>query len=585
MAPVRSLASDFDIAHMTPDDVRALDLAGCQELASRIRNFLIQSVSVTGGHLGANLGTVELTIALHRSFNSPHELIIFDTGHQTYTHKILTGRGSEFGSLRQRNGLSGFPSRAESCHDLVENSHASTGAAWALGITLARKSRTIVVLGDGALTGGAAYEALHATGMRNVPVTVVYNDNGRSYAPTVSRLTLGEPEEREPGIPNAVAAFFRALGFNYLGPVDGHNLGELERIFADAAELDGAVVVHAHTQKGYGWQPARLDKVKRLHDVSGDKEVKSPDAHPQMWSTALGELLCELAECNDRVHVITAAMPDTLGLLDFQRRFPDRYHDVGICEQLAVGLAAGLASAGCRPVFPVVSTFLTRALDQVIYDVALHELPVTLVLDRAGVTGRDGPSHHGIYDVGLLRTVPGLTIYSPTTRRQLKALLRSSTERDRSPVVIRYPKDTPLPDTGPATSVPPATKHRQGRELCLLAHGATVGMALNASTILEHDHGVSVSMWEITRIHPVDSAVLADAGQHPAVVVVEDLLAGSGVAASLFAHLAMHPGNRPAIAQVALPGEFLPWGGRAEILAEFGITVEGIVQRAVGVLR
>ncbi|AUY49099.1 1-deoxy-D-xylulose-5-phosphate synthase [Streptomyces sp. CB01881] len=590
--------NEIDLTGLTPEAVRALDTEGCERLAARIRSFLITEVNRTGGHLGGNLGVVELTIALHRVFRSPDDPIIFDIGHQAYTHKILTGRAAGFADFRQRTGMSGFPSREESPHDTMENSHSSTGPAWGLGITLARGTRSVVVIGDGALTGGVAYEAINAIGVRRQPVVIVYNDNGRSYARTMSRLTLGEPCDAETGGPEDqrnVELFFTALGFSYIGAVDGHDFGKLEAALADAAGTAGPVVVHVRTQKGLGWSEAEDDDVMRLHQVGGTAGAAAVPAAgddarlplgSRSWGDVLGGTLCELAEQDPRVHVITAAMPDSLGLLEFQRRFPERYHDVGICEQLAVGLAAGLASQGCRPVFPVFATFLTRAIDQVVNDVALHGLPVTFVVDRGGVTGGDGASSHGIYDVGLLRTVPGLEIYAPTSGAQLSDLLRSAVARDSGPTVVRYAKWKPLEDEpdGARTS---ALLRRRGSDLCLLAHGAMVQTAMSAASVLEREHGVSSTVWEVVRLRPAVTEVFADATGHRAVITVEDLMAGTGLYADLLTHLAdaRHTGGgTPATAEIALPSAFLPIGPRDEVLVEFGVSTAAVVERAEGLL-
>ncbi|MFF2745980.1 1-deoxy-D-xylulose-5-phosphate synthase [Kitasatospora sp. NPDC058048] len=574
----------MDLNHLTPDAVRELDLVECEQLAADIREFLISQVNISGGHLGANLGVVELTIALHRAFDSPTERIIFDIGHQAYTHKILTGRGAQFTTFRQREGMSGFPSRAESAHDVLESSHSSTSPAWALGINLADRTRCAVVIGDGALTGGVAYEALNAIGVRRRPVTVVFNDNGRSYARTPSLLTLGEPQE-SPQVHESAEMFFTALGFAYVGPVAGHDFGELEAAFKKAESIAGPVVVHVRTQKGLGWDKAEQDEVMRLHQVPGTVAVPSvpidapvPTAK-DAWGASLSDLLCEMAENDERIHVITAAMPDLLCLLEFQRRFPERYHDVGISEQLAVSMAAGLAAQGARPVFAVFATFLTRGLDQLLNDVALHELPVTFVVDRGGVAGGDGASSHGIYDIGLLRMVPGLEIYAPSTPGQLEQILRTAVGRDKGPVALRYAKWKPLDDTG--TPVASDTVLRQrGTDLCLLAHGAMIQTAMAAAAVLERDYSVSTTVREVVRLRPSVPEAFADAATHRAVITVEDLSEGSGLYPDLLAHLAESPGPHPATAQVALPAAFLPWGIREDLLAESGVNTTGVVTKA-----
>ncbi|MFI1364428.1 1-deoxy-D-xylulose-5-phosphate synthase [Streptomyces griseochromogenes] len=586
LAAQGGIESDFglDLTSLDPADVRALDRSGCKRLAKEIREFLIENVTRSGGHLGANLGVVELTIAVHRAFDSPSDAIIFDIGHQAYTHKILTGRGGAFDTFRERKGMSGFPARGESPHDRVENSHSSTGPAWALGIALADGTRPVVVIGDGALTGGVAYEALNNIGVRQLPVVIVYNDNGRSYARTTSRLTLGEPCESEATGSRNVEQFFTALGFSYVGPANGHDFDDLEPAIERAAAADGPVVVHVRTQKGFGWSDAERDEIMRLHQVGGT--VAAPPAQelplatgPQAWGQELSDILCELAEQDPRVHVITAAMPDLLCLLEFRRRFPDRYHDVGICEQAAVGLAAGLASQGCRPVFAVFATFLTRGMDQIINDVALHELPVTFVVDRGGVAGGDGASSHGIYDVGLLRMVPGLDIYAPTSGDQLSAVLRSAIGRDSGPTVVRYAKWKPLRSDPDGTSVESVLR-RRGSDLCLLAHGAMVQTAVAAADVMEREHGVSATVWEVVRLRPAVTDVFADAARHKAVVTIEDLAEGSGLYPDLLTHLARGRGTVPATAQVALPAGFLPWGIREELLAEFGVSTEAVVRHA-----
>jgi len=589
---------DLDLAHLNLADVRHLDRTGCERLAAKIRTFLIENVSRSGGHLGANLGVVELTIAIHRAFDSPTDAILFDIGHQAYTHKVLTGRGGDFATFRERTGMSGFPSRAESPHDRLESSHSSTGPAWGLGITLADGTRSVVVIGDGAMTGGVAYEAMNAIGVRRLPVVIVYNDNGRSYARTPTRLTLGEPCESDATAAEDsrnVEQFFTALGFSYVGPADGHEFGDLEAAFDRAAAVDGPVVVHVRTQKGFGWAEAERDEIMRLHQVGGTTAPTGPTApadeppplatNSRPWGQELSDTLCELAERDPRVHVITAAMPDLLCLLEFQRRFPDRYHDVGICEQLAVGLAAGLASQGCRPVFAVFGTFLTRGLDQILNDVALHDLPVTFVVDRGGVAGGDGASSHGIYDVGFLRMVPGIEIYAPTSGEQLSAVLHSAVARTSGPTAVRYAKWKPLRDDDPDRVSTHSVLRRRGSDLCLLAHGAMVQTAMAAAVVLERERGVSTTVWETVRLRPAPTDVFADAARHKAVITVEDLAAGSGLFPDLLAHLATLPGPNPATAQIALPAAFLPWGVREELMAEFGVSTTAVVRRADELLR
>ncbi|MCA1691133.1 MAG: 1-deoxy-D-xylulose-5-phosphate synthase, partial [Actinobacteria bacterium] len=439
----------------SPADLRRLPPAQLEALATEIRNFIVQSVSVTGGHLGSNLGVVELTLAIHRVFDSPHDVILWDTGHQAYVHKIITGRRRRFDTLRQAGGLSGYPSRAESEHDWVENSHASTILSYAHGLSTAMRikgeddRRVVAVIGDGAITGGMAYEALNNLGHSGRRVLIVLNDNGRSYAPTVSHLTPGlirlrlHPsyvknrdrvqrvlrgvprigEHLERGMEGARAAlrevvlepdgFFEALGVRYIGPVDGHDVPMLERVLRQAADYDGPIIIHALTQKGRGYGPAEDDDEKCLHDAPVFDPITGPPPWvPAGYTQTFADALVELGERDERVVTITAAMAGPTGLRPFQDRWPERFLDVGIAEQHAVTTAAGLAMGGMRPVVAVYSTFLTRALDQINLDVGLHKLPVVFCADRAGITGDDGPSHHGISDLALLCRVPGMTIFA-----------------------------------------------------------------------------------------------------------------------------------------------------------------------------
>ena len=395
----------------SPADLQHLDAAELRQLASEIRAVLIDAVAASGGHLGSNLGSVELTLALHRVFESPRDSIVWDTGHQAYVHKLVTGRRDGFARLRQAGGMSGYPSRAESEHDLVENSHASTALSYAYGLAIARDAtaaeadaHVVAVIGDGALTGGLAYEALNNLGYSGRRVVVILNDNGRSYAPTVSRLTASSAD------PGDVSAFVGALGIAYDGPIDGHDLDALESAFRDAAGRDGPVVVHVLTRKGEGYLPAETDDEKRLHDIGAfDPEtgVQHGKGAASSYTAAFAETLLDLGERHPEIVALTAGMPGSTGLLGFAERFPDRCFDVGIAEQHAVTAAAGMAMRGLRPVVAIYSVFLNRAWDQVVYDVGLHGLPVIFCVDRAGITGDDGPSHHGLYDLALAHQGPG----------------------------------------------------------------------------------------------------------------------------------------------------------------------------------
>ncbi|MEL6892499.1 MAG: 1-deoxy-D-xylulose-5-phosphate synthase, partial [Actinomycetota bacterium] len=492
----------------SPQDLRALSYAELGDLAGEIRDFIVAAVSEVGGHLGSNLGAVELTMALHRVFESPHDAVMWDTGHQAYVHKIVTGRQSAFETLRQAGGLSGYPSREESEHDLVENSHASTILSYADGLAAACELGTsdrrhiVAVIGDGAMTGGMAYEALNNLGHHKRRVIVVLNDNGRSYAPTISNLSANsqgrdEPEwhpsftdrvtdrlshaltdirqnpvyvrrQRRlesflsdlPVVGNQAEAameafkagvreflqppsFFEALGARYIGPFDGHNIEEMEHAFHNAIALstEGPIVVHVLTQKGRGYSPAEDDDEKNLHDAPVfDPAVGPPKAVSTGYTQAFADQLIKEAELDPRLVAITAAMPGPTGLLPFEARFPDRFFDVGIAEQHAVTSAAGMAMGGLRPVVAIYSTFLNRAWDQVVYDVAMHRLPVVFCLDRAGVTGPDGSSHHGVYDMAMLSKVPGMRVLAPSSAQELAQMLHDATSlADAGPVAIRYP--------------------------------------------------------------------------------------------------------------------------------------------------
>ncbi|MDP8937551.1 MAG: 1-deoxy-D-xylulose-5-phosphate synthase, partial [Actinomycetota bacterium] len=549
----------------SPADLCRLDPEQLPELAEEIRQFIVNSVSVTGGHLGSNLGVVELTLALHRVFESPHDILLWDTGHQAYAHKIITGRRERFASLRQAGGLSGYPSQAESEHDWVENSHASTILSYAHGLatSLALKGqadrRVVAVIGDGSMTGGMAYEALNNLGHSGRKVLIVLNDNGRSYAPTVSKLAAGltrlrlNPayvrsrdriqkllrgvpgigEHLQLGVEGVRAAFrevlgpdgfFEALGVRYIGPVEGHDVAVLEQTLQRAAELDdGPILVHVLTQKGRGYKPAEDDDEKCLHDAPVfDPAIGPPPWMPVGYTQAFADAIVAAAEADPKVVTLTAAMAGPTGLIPFQTRYPDRFLDVGIAEQHAVTAAAGLALGGMRPVVAVYSTFLTRAFDQVNLDVGLHRLPVVFAVDRAGVTGDDGPSHHGVLDMALLTKVPGMTVFAPSSAQEVDVMVRQALAITTGPSAVRYPK-------GPARQVPPEEVGaglagrliRRGDQVCILAVGKMVEAAEEAARLLDRQ-GVDATLWDVRVVKPLDPAMVADAAAHPLVVTVED---------------------------------------------------------------
>ncbi|WP_172387772.1 1-deoxy-D-xylulose-5-phosphate synthase [Streptomyces sp. MNP-20] len=594
-----------------PKALRDLPPGMLTALAAEIRAFLLAKVTAVGGHLGPNLGTVELTLALHRVFDSPHDTLLFDTGHQAYVHKILTGRAAGFGSLRQAGGLSGYPSRAESVHDVIENSHASTALGYADGLAKARQlagegDRAVVaVVGDGALTGGMAWEALNNLGAApDRPVIVVLNDNARSYAPTVGALAHhlrrlrvevrgsggGCPGAPAPGrgaigpLP-AARTLFELLGFAYLGPVDGHHIPALEETLCIARDLRMPAVVHVVTVKGKGYAPAEGDLAECMHAVGViDPQTGRPAqaAAVPTWTQVFAGELCALGERHEDVVAITAAMPGPTGLARFQRRFPDRCFDVGIAEQHAVTSAAGLAMGGLHPVVAVYATFLNRAIDQVLMDVALHRLPVTFVLDRAGITGPDGPSHHGMWDLTFLGAVPGLRVAAPRDAAQLRELLAEAVADTSGPTALRFPKASVGADL-------PALRrhgvvdilHRTGdRDVLLVGIGPLAGAACTAAADLAA-HGIGVTVVDPRWVLPVPAELTDLAAGHRLVATVEDNTRCGGIGAAVTRALADAGATVP-VQVLALPGHFLPHGSRAGILAAAGLTTDGITQRVLG---
>jgi 1-deoxy-D-xylulose-5-phosphate synthase len=598
-----------------PADLRALTPVQLEQLAEEIRQFIVDSVELAGsGHLGSNLGAVELTLALHRVFESPRDIILWDTGHQAYVHKIVTGRAGDFPTLRKAGGLSGYPCRAESEHDWVENSHASTIISYAHGLATAQEAevgegrRVVAVIGDGSLTGGMAFEGLNNLGHSGRKAIIVLNDNGRSYAPTISKLgeslarlrvnpsymrnrarldrlvhqvpVVGEHLER--GLEGMVAAvrevfeppaFFETLGVRYTGPFDGHDIAGLERALANAAEYDGPIVVHVHTQKGRGYAPAENDPIKHLHDIGQPK--------PGSYTAAFTEAIIKEAEARPELVAITAAMPDSTGLLPFGERFPGRLIDVGIAEQHAVTSAAGMAMGGLRPIVAVYSTFLTRAIDQVVYDVGLHRQPVVFCLDRAGITGDDGPSHHGVLDMALLTKVPGMTLFAPSSYQELGVMLHDALDLCDGPAAIRWSK-TAAPQAGPGEVGEGlrARRVRQGRDLCILAVGKMLAAATEAAEVLAAD-GVEATVWDV-RVVPADPEMIADAADHPLVITVEDGVRDGGVGSLLADRIADRSADRaaPRVQVLGTPVAYLDHGKPDAILADLGLDGAGVAAEA-----
>ena len=620
-----------------PDDVRRLSYPELSTLAVEIRQFIVDAVTRTGGHLGSNLGAVELTLAVHRVFDSPRDIVLWDTGHQAYVHKIVTGRRDGFVDLRQGGGLSGYPSRNESEHDWIENSHASTIVSYAHGLATALEMgaepadgrgvepdadrRVVAIIGDGSMTGGMAFEGLNNLGHSGRKAIIILNDNGRSYAPTMSKLTesvarvrinpqyrrqrarLEQLIDRMPmsdqlhkGLDATTAAlreyfepraFFEDLGVNYTGPFDGHDIVGLERALRNAADDEGPIVVHVLTQKGRGYAPAETDDVKRLHDVRAKIEPKPGDdseAKPGSFTVAFTEAICKAGEDDPRLVAITAAMPDSTGLLTFGERFPGRLIDVGIAEQHAVTSAAGMAMGGLRPVVAIYSTFLTRAIDQVMYDVGLHRQPVVFVIDRAGITGDDGASHHGVLDMVLLTKVPGMTVLAPSSYEEVGQMLADALLITDGPVAIRFPKT-------PARSVGDdevgmglrGRRVRSGTDVCLLAVGKMVEVAEAAADELAAD-GIGATVWDVRCVKPLDPELVADAAGHPAVVTIEDGFAdggaGSALSAAITRHALEHAHRPPAVSVMGVPSMYLPHGKVDDILATLGLDVAGLVAAA-----
>jgi 1-deoxy-D-xylulose-5-phosphate synthase len=611
----------------SPSDLRGLDADELATLAAEIRDVLVQTcMGMRTGHLGPNLGIVELTIALHRVFDSPTEPILFDVGHQAYVHKMLTGRAAQMPTLRQGGGLSGYPSRAESPHDWIENSHASTALSYADGLAKAYEIRgerrpIVAVVGDGALTGGMCWEALNNIAAADRPVIIVVNDNGRSYSPTIGGFAehlaglrlrpgyervLGQvkgalgrtPVVGQPiydalhGVKRGLKdmlqpqGMFEDLGLKYFGPIDGHDIAAVENALRLARGFGGPVVVHCVTRKGYGYALAENDEVDQLHQwrpIDPATGLAQPSTGPS-WTKVFGDELVRLGEERDDIVAITAAMCDPTGLSAFCRQFPDRTYDVGIAEQHALTSAAGLAFGGLHPVVCVYATFLNRAFDQLLMDVALHRLPVTVVLDRAGITGQDGPSHNGMWDLALLGMVPGLRIATPRDETTLRELLCEAVAVVDGPTVIRYPK-TPIGPELPAL--------RRVGDVDVLAEPAAdsdvdvlvVAVGPLAAEVLEAASGVGRAGYSVRIVaprwaSPVDPAIMALADRARLVVTVEDGVVTGGVG-SRIAQTLRESGRDVPTREIGIPVRFLEHGNVAGVRASVGLTVQDIGRRIV----
>jgi len=615
-----------------PADLQHLSQQQLRDLAAEIREFLIHKVAATGGHLGPNLGVVELTLALHRVFYSPHDPIIFDTGHQAYVHKMLTGRSDEFESLRKKGGLSGYPSRAESEHDWVESSHASAALSYADGLAKAfelsghRNRHVVAVVGDGALTGGMCWEALNNIAASRRPVIIVVNDNGRSYAPTIGGVAdhlatlrlqpvyeqalergrdavrslplIGESAYRfihsvKAGIKDSLSPqlLFTDLGLKYVGPVDGHDERAVEVALRHARGFGRPVIVHVVTRKGMGYPPAEADEAEQMHstvpiDPATGQATKI--AGPG-WTTTFSDALIGYAKKRRDIVAITAAMPGPTGLTAFGKRFPDRLFDVGIAEQHAMTSAAGLAMGGMHPVVAIYSTFLNRAFDQIMMDVALHKLPVTMVLDRAGITGSDGASHNGMWDLSMLNIVPGIRVAAPRDATRLREELGEALDVDDGPTAIRFPKgdvgeDIPaLERRGSGVSgidvlavAAPGLNH----DVLLVGVGAFVPMALAVAKRL-HNQGIGVTVIDPRWVLPVSDGVIELAAQHKLLVTLEDNGVNGAVGSAVSAALRRVEIDTPC-RDVGLPQEFYEHASRGEVLADLGLTDQDVARRITG---
>ncbi|MFF3560556.1 1-deoxy-D-xylulose-5-phosphate synthase [Streptomyces sp. NPDC002574] len=622
-----------------PRDLDRLAPEQLVELAGEIRTFLVDEVSKTGGHLGPNLGVVELTLALHRVFDSPKDKVLWDTGHQSYVHKLLTGR-QDFTKLKSKGGLSGYPSRAESEHDVIENSHASTVLGWADGIAkanelLGKRDHTVAVIGDGALTGGMAWEALNnIAAAKDRPLVIVVNDNERSYAPTIGGLAnhlatlrttdgyerflsrtkellertpvIGQPlyetlHGAKKGFKDFIApqGMFEDLGLKYVGPIDGHDIAALESALQRAKRFGGPVIVHCLTEKGRGYTPALEDEADRFHAVGKiHPDTGLPIAASGAdWTSVFGEEMVKLGKERKDIVAITAAMLQPVGLEKFAKAFPDRVYDVGIAEQHAAVSAAGLATGGLHPVVAVYATFLNRAFDQVLMDVALHKCGVTFVLDRAGITGTDGASHNGMWDMSILQVVPGLRIAAPRDADQVRAQLREAVEVDDAPTVVRYSKGAvgpavkavgrvggmdvlreATPRTDEASGEPEAPAH----DVLLVSVGALAPMCLEIADLLDAQ-GITTTVVDPRWVKPVDEALPGLAARHRVVVTVEDNGRAGGVGSAVSQALRDANVDVP-LRDFGIPQQFLDHASRKEVMAEIGLTAPDIARQVTGLV-
>jgi 1-deoxy-D-xylulose-5-phosphate synthase len=611
-----------------PADLQHLTQPQLSELAQEIRQFLIHKVAATGGHLGPNLGVVELTLALHRVFDSPHDPIIFDTGHQAYVHKMLTGRCHDFETLRKKGGLSGYPSRSESEHDWVESSHASSALSYADGLAKAfelsghRNRHVVAVVGDGALTGGMCWEALNNIATERRPVVIVVNDNGRSYAPTIGgfaehlaglRLQPGYEKVLEEGrkavrgvpligelcyqcmhsikagIKDAISpqVMFTDLGIKYVGPIDGHDEHAVESALRNARGFNAPVIVHVVTRKGMGYAPAENDEDDQMHScgaIAPETGLATSVPGPG-WTSTFAESLIEYGAKRRDIVAITAAMPGPTGLSKFRQRFPDRFFDVGIAEQHAMTSAAGLAMGGLHPVVAIYSTFLNRAFDQIMMDVALHKLPVTMVLDRSGVTGPDGASHNGMWDLSMLGIVPGMRVAAPRDAARLHEELGEALDVNDGPTAIRFPKgdvgeDIPAVECRGGVDVLAVPSEGLSDDVLLVAVGPFASMALAVAGRLRNQ-GIGVTVVDPRWVLPVPEALSELAAAHKLVVTLEDNGVNGGVGSAVSAALRRTEIDVPC-RDVGLPQQFFAQASRGEVFADVGLTDRNVARQITG---
>ncbi len=613
-----------------PSFLKKLSIHQLEELSEDIRQFLIQKLSITGGHIGPNLGVVELTIALHKSFNSPQDKIIWDVGHQSYVHKILTGRASEFGSLRQYKGLCGFPKMAESQHDVWETGHSSTSLSAAMGMAIARdlkkeKSYIIPVIGDGALTGGMALEALNHIGDEKKNMIVILNDNEMSIAPNVGALhsvlgrlrTAGKYQwakdelemllKKIPAVGGKLAStaervkdslkyllvsgiFFEEMGFTYLGPVDGHNFDELFENLNYAKKTEGPILLHVITKKGKGYQPAENDRTGNWHGT-GPYKIDTGDFvklknTPPAWSKVVSETVRKLAREDHRIVAITPAMPVGSKLEGFASEFPDRMYDVGIAEQHATTVAAGLATQKMKPFLAIYSTFLQRAYDQVVHDVCRQNLNVFFGIDRAGLVGADGETHHGVFDIAFLRHLPNMVIMMPKDENEGQNMVYTAIKYDDGPIALRFPRGNGLgvqmDETLKAIPIGSWEVLKEGRDVAILTFGTTIPMAMEAADILENQ-GRSVMVINARFIKPLDETIMASVLQLniPLLTIEEGVLQG-GFGSAVLEYTHDHGYHHVEIERMGIPDQFIEHGNVHELLEEIGLTTEGIVKKING---